>query len=122
MSYTIQFNCKINYTHMVTSQDIINLKNYALQFAQPEEIKNFWLDLTKDKAEDVITFISSALHPASSSFFEAKYGISEDAAYSIYYTALAFFIYSAENDKDFPRNSASVKISDISLNKFTSSN
>ena len=122
MSYTIQFNCKINYTHMVTSQDITNLKDYALKLKPQGEIKNFWLSLTEDKAKDVIILISSALHPAFSSLFGAKYGLSEDAECAIYYTALAFFIKSAQNDKDFPHNTASVKISDIALNKFTSSN
>lgn len=122
MSYTIQFNCKINYTHMVTSQDITNLKNYALKLKPRGEIKNFWLSLTEEKSADVLSFISSALHPASMSFFEAKHGLSEDAALSIYYTALAFFVNSAKKDKDFPRNTASVKISDIALSNFTSSN
>ena len=122
MDYTIQFSCKINYTHTFTEQDIPKLKNYALQLKPRDEIKNFWLDLTKDKAEDIITFISSALHPVSSSFFEAKYGISEDTARAIYYTALAFFVYAAENDKNFPRNLESVQISNIAVSNFTSNN
>ena len=120
MNYTLQLSCKINYTHAFTEQDISNLKEYALKLKPQGEIKNFWLDLTKDKAEDVITLVSSALHPAFSSFFEAKYGLSEDAECAIYYTALAFFVNSAKNDKDFPHNSASIKISDIALSKFTS--
>ena len=87
MNYTLQFSCKINYTHKVTALDIADLKDYALKLKPQGEIKNFWLDLNGDKAKDVITLVSSALHPAFSSFFEAKHGLSEDAESATYYTA-----------------------------------
>ena len=116
--YSLNYDGSKHYDTLLNALDKLESDGYITR----DEIKNFWLDLTKDKAEDVITFISSALHPTSSSFFEAKYGISEDTARAIYYTALAFFVYSAENDKNFPRNLESIQFSNISLSNFTSNN